>query len=100
MMCGLPLRVGGPWKVDGRLPGKGNSNSHGARPVHQNISTIKWIRNSKLSIENPLTWWLQVRLSGPDWLSKLQGSLDGPSYTQDGPSYTRGAEVSTLDSTP
>ena len=22
-------------KVDIRLPGKGNSNSHGARPVHQ-----------------------------------------------------------------
>ena len=31
-------------KVDIRLPGKGNSNSHGARPVHQTISTIKWIR--------------------------------------------------------
>ena len=31
-----------------------------------------------------------MRLSGPDWLSKLQGSLDA----QDGPSYTRGAEAS------
>jgi len=30
-------------KVDVRLPGKGNPNSHGARPVHQIISTIKWI---------------------------------------------------------
>ena len=28
-------------KVDIRLPGKGNSNSHGARPVHQIISMIK-----------------------------------------------------------
>ena len=28
-------------KVDVRLPGKGNSNSHGARPVHQTIPMIK-----------------------------------------------------------
>ena len=40
------------WKVDVRLPGKGNSNSHGARPVHQIISMIKWIRTSRLSIKN------------------------------------------------
>ena len=33
-----------PRKVDVRLPGQGNSNSHGARPVHLIISTIKWIR--------------------------------------------------------
>jgi len=32
-----PLR-----KVDVRLPGKGNSNSHGARPVHLIIPMIKW----------------------------------------------------------
>ena len=25
-----------PEKVDRRLPGKGNSNSHGARPVYEN----------------------------------------------------------------
>jgi len=30
--------------VDVRLPGKGNSNSHGARPVHLLISMIKGIR--------------------------------------------------------
>ena len=30
-------------KVDVRLPGKGNSNSHGARPVHPTITMIKWI---------------------------------------------------------
>ena len=41
-------------KVDMRLPGKGNSNSHGARPVHQIISMIKWIRTSRLSIQNSL----------------------------------------------
>ena len=40
--------------VDIRQPGKGNSNSHGARPVHQIISTIQWIRTSRLSIKNSL----------------------------------------------
>ena len=41
--------------VDVRLPGKGNSNSHGARPVHLIITTIKWIRTSRLSIKNSLS---------------------------------------------
>ena len=31
-------------RVDVRLPGKGNSNSHGARPVHLIITKIKWFR--------------------------------------------------------
>ena len=51
-------------KVDIRLPGKGNSNSHGARPVHLIISMMKWIRTSRLSIKSlPLGayprrgWW-------------------------------------------
>jgi len=35
-------------KVDVRLPRKGNSNSHGARPVHLIISMIKWIRTIRL----------------------------------------------------
>ena len=39
-------------KVDVRLPGKGNSDSHGARPIHLIITMIKWIRTSRLSI-NP-----------------------------------------------
>ena len=39
-------------KVDVRLPGKGNSNSHGARPVLLIITTIKWMRTSRLSIKN------------------------------------------------
>ena len=42
-------------KVDVRLPGKGNSSSHGARPVRLIITTIKWIWTSKLSIENCLS---------------------------------------------
>jgi len=41
-------------KVDVRLPGKGKSNSHGARPVHLIITTKKWIRTSRLSIKNSL----------------------------------------------
>jgi len=41
-------------KVDVKLPGKGNSNSHGARPVHLIITMIKWIRTSRLSIKNSL----------------------------------------------
>ena len=39
-------------QVDERLPGKGNSNSHGARPVHLIITTKKRIRTSTLSIKN------------------------------------------------
>ena len=42
-------------KVDVRLPGKGNSNPHGARPVHLIITMIKWIRTSRLSIKNSLS---------------------------------------------
>ena len=47
---GCPLR-----KVDVRLPGKGDSNSHGARPVHLIITMIKWIRTRRLSIKNSLS---------------------------------------------
>ena len=53
--CRVPLCSGehasGVRKVDLRLPGKGISNSHGARPVHQITSLIKWIRTSRLSIK-------------------------------------------------
>ena len=35
-------------KVDVRLPGKMNSNSDGARPVHLVITMIKWIRTSRV----------------------------------------------------
>jgi len=49
------LGAAGPRKVDIRLPGKGNSNSHGARPVHSIITMIKWTRTSRLSIKNSLS---------------------------------------------
>ena len=42
-------------KVDERLPGKGISNSHGARPVHLIITMIKWIRTSRFSINDSLS---------------------------------------------
>ena len=42
-------------KVDIGLPGNGNSNSHGARPVHLIITMIKWIRTSRLPIKNSLS---------------------------------------------
>ena len=34
-------------KVDVRLPGKGDSNSHGARPVHLIITKLRWIRTRR-----------------------------------------------------
>ena len=42
-------------KVDVKLPGKGNSNFHGARKVHLVIKMLKWIRTSRLSIKNSLS---------------------------------------------
>jgi len=36
----------------GGVGGKGNSNSHGARPVHLINTMIKWNRTSRLSIKN------------------------------------------------
>ena len=42
-------------KVDARLPAKGNSKSHGARPVHQIFFIIVWIRTSRLSIKKSLS---------------------------------------------
>ena len=47
--------TGGTRKVDVRLPGKGNSNSHGARPVHLIITVIKWFRSSRLSTKKSLS---------------------------------------------
>ena len=53
-------------KVDVRLPEKGNSNSHGARPVHLIITMKKWIRTSRFSIKNSLsgTYWWRGRRGG------------------------------------
>ena len=42
-------------QVDIMLPGQGNSNSHGARLIHQTISMIRWIQTSRLSTKNSLS---------------------------------------------
>ena len=42
-------------KVDVRLPGKGYSNSHGARPVHLIITMKRWIRISRLATKFSLS---------------------------------------------
>ena len=42
-------------KLDVGQPEKRNSNSHGARPVHQIIMMIEWIRTSRLPIKNVLS---------------------------------------------
>ena len=39
-------------KPDVKLPEKWNSNSHGARPVHQITMVIKWIRTGRLSMND------------------------------------------------
>ena len=57
-----PAHVKTSWKLDVRLPGIVNSKSHGARPVHQIIAMIKWIRTSRFSMKNSLS--LKTTLSG------------------------------------
>jgi len=52
-------------KVNSRLPGKGNSNSLGARPVYIIITMMKWIRTSRLSIKNSLFDERGHNLPGP-----------------------------------
>jgi hypothetical protein len=42
-------------KVDVRLPGKENSNSHGARPVHLITRMIELIRTSRLAMKDSLS---------------------------------------------
>ena len=54
-----------------KLPGKGNSNSHGARPVQPIISMLKWIRTSRLSNKLSLSLWCAQILEGLDFLSWL-----------------------------
>ena len=58
-------------KVDVRLPGKGNSNSHGSRPVHLIITMIKRIRTSRLSIRTLSLWqtdeeWQELAANLPE----------------------------------
>jgi len=71
-------------KVDKRLPGRGNlnSNSHGAKPVHQIISTIKWIRTSKMPIKNSLS--LSLSNEGPKGGgTRAPNEVEGPAAQRD-----------------
>ena len=52
-------------KVDARLHGKGNSNSHGARLIHLIITMMKWIRTSRLSIKKFLPLWQSSQFIEP-----------------------------------
>ena len=61
-VLGAGFRVSGfEFRVSGfglRVPrecGQGNSNSHGARPLHQIMTMVEWIRTSRLSIKNSLS---------------------------------------------
>jgi hypothetical protein len=57
VLCGRGDAVwpGWPRKVDVRLLGEGNSNTHGARPVHLIVKMIQLIRTSRLSMKNSLS---------------------------------------------
>jgi len=48
--CSMP----GPFRNRRRLPGKGNSTSHRARPVHRITTMIERIRTCRLTIKNSL----------------------------------------------
>ena len=83
-------------KVDIRLPGETNSNSHGARPVYLFLLMIKWTRTKRLSIKNsryagectdgeaqlalapPQDYLHPLSLSFPVSLSPISPSLAGP----------------------
>ena len=60
------------------LKQKENSTSHGARPAHLIITMIKWIRTSRLSIQNSLS-----RQQGDSVGVLVPGNL-APSYAVEG----------------
>ena len=73
-------------KVDVRLPGNGNSNSHGARPVHLIITRITWIRTSRLSIRTLSAMRaLRQRRSEAVWGWGLGFTVWGAEFRVDGP---------------
>ena len=86
------------WEVIGTLPAKGNSNSHGARPVHLIITMIQWIRTSRLSIKNFLSNWDAMASAGccRTWLPASPSCSSAPSR----PPYTLHASPCSLHSTP
>ena len=57
-----------PRKADGRLPGKGDLDLHGARPFHRIISMIKWIWTIRLSIKDFLSKCSNPTTLRNDWI--------------------------------
>ena len=71
-------------KVDRRLPGEGNSNAHGARPVHQIISMIKCIWTSRVSIKNCLSLQCECESEPPSKdLPAEMAEMYKPIYSED-----------------
>ena len=65
-------------KVDIRLHGKGNSDSHGARPVHKIISMIKGIRTRMLSMNKSLSLSAGYLVLSALVLAFTDGTLPNP----------------------
>ena len=70
-------------KVVVRLPGKGNSNSHDARPVHLIITMLEWNRTSRLSKKNSLSraFWRGCTVSHDSSVARIPGP-PGPTIRQ------------------
>ena len=69
---------------------KGNSNYHGARPVHHIISMIKWTQTSRLSINNSLSG--RQRPAGYELLC-VAGQRGAVSYERGTPVFKGGGFV-------
>jgi hypothetical protein len=75
-------------KVDVRLPGEGNSHSHGAGPVYYNMEMMWWIWTSMLSIQNCLSLSLHAGGAGGQVTKKQRavcsfaggGGVGGPVF--------------------
>jgi hypothetical protein len=78
LLCPMPAGTRpGMRKVNVKLPGERNSNSHGARPVHQIITIIKWIRTSGLSIKKSLSreWGVEFTVHTFGFRVEAQGLM-------------------------
>jgi hypothetical protein len=90
-------------KVDGRLHGKGNSNSHGARPVLPIITMINRIRTRRLSTKNSLSsdsWRGGTTERSPHSLGPLASALILAELVNFGGTWAVGRCVAPSDSTP
>ena len=88
----------GDMKVDIRLPGKANLKIHGARPVHQIIPMMKWIRTSRLSIKESRSLGQVASLEG----AAAEGAAEAAAMKQqaDGTNQEYEAAIDELEYTP